>query len=115
MGALNEAMILFLSLITLLSDDFIKEPQKLETYVLSGTITNQKGDLALIIDVIDEVQLVTIAATDKKKFIYEIQNQTPYNIKIREHPPGQNCTVLNGEGTIYNEDVTDIRIICRDN
>jgi len=95
------------------SDIFIKEKQKPGHNVLSGTITNLDGKISITVNSIEET---TIRPDDKKKFIWMVPDETLYEIEITEQPPGQDCTISsNGSGFIYEEDITDVQIICRDN
>jgi len=80
-------------------------------YSVGGTVSGLAGTLILQNNGKDDLNIST--NTDFT-FETEIAAGTNYNVSIGSEPDEQDCTVLNGNGMVTNDNVTDININCID-
>jgi hypothetical protein len=57
----------------------------------------------------------TVSANGGFGFSGEIASGSGYAVTVSSQPPGQNCTVTNGSGTVVTNNITAIGVACSDN
>lgn len=80
------------------------------TYRVGGNISGTTGPLTLQLNGANN--LVLSAAATRFVFPTQLSSGTPYAVTVLTPPPGQTCTVSNGTGTIANNNVTNVGIVC---
>jgi N-acetylneuraminic acid mutarotase len=57
----------------------------------------------------------TLSANGSYTFSGQIASGSPYAVTVSTQPPGQNCTVTNGSGTVISSNVSSANVDCSDN
>lgn len=78
-------------------------------FSVGGTVSGLSGALILQNNGADEV---SIEADGAFSFPETYANSSPYSVTVLRQPEGQTCSVANGEGQIYLNDITDIEVTC---
>jgi hypothetical protein len=86
---------------------------EINSYTVGGSLSGLVEGTSLTLQNNGGDDLV-IRANGEFKFITELHNIDPYEVKVLSQPtsPNQTCTVTNGTGTIPDENVTDISVTC---
>jgi len=84
--------------------------QKEGHFTVGGTITGlHQSGLILQNNGTDDLPV----ASNATQFTFPTALSGTYNVTILQNPTGQQCTVMNGSGTV-NGDVTNVSVICSD-
>ncbi len=76
---------------------------------VSGYAANQGGNLILS----NGSQTVTVPVSSSPyAFPIALVVGTSYNVSVQSNPSGYSCTLANGNGTIANNDVTNVNVSC---
>jgi uncharacterized repeat protein (TIGR03803 family) len=83
----------------------------LNSYNVTGSITGLTSTGLVLLD--NGTDATTIAA-NAATFTMQTQvaSQSPYAVTVQSHPPGVNCVVTGGSGTVGGGDTTGISIAC---
>lgn len=86
-----------------------------DLFSVGGTVTGLSGP-GLILRNNGQHDLAIDATSGAFEFDQAWPSKTPYEVTISRQPddPLQHCSVINGSGTIVNNDVTDVQIECLD-
>ncbi|MGA2710769.1 MAG: kelch repeat-containing protein [Steroidobacteraceae bacterium] len=57
----------------------------------------------------------TLSANGNFGFSGQIASGSGYAVTVSRQPPGQNCTVSNGSGTVFSSNITTMQVTCNDN
>ncbi|MCL7960305.1 MAG: hypothetical protein M8861_08950, partial [marine benthic group bacterium] len=89
-------------------DDGVSPPA---TYAVGGSVSGiQTGTLVLRNNGSDEVSLATDGIF---QFPTGLPPGSAYTIEVATEPPGQVCEVVNGTGTVGQDDVDDVVVACQ--
>lgn len=78
-------------------------------YSVGGTVTGLTGSLVLQNNGGDDL---TVTADGSFEFGSTLANGSGYSVTVLTQPPGQQCAVSSGSGTISAADVTDVSVDC---
>jgi len=57
----------------------------------------------------------TVSANGSFTFSTQIASGSGYAVTVSTQPPGQNCSVTNGSGTVVGANITNVSVACSDN
>ena len=85
----------------------------INAYTVQAKVSGLKGSGLVIRNNGGDYTLVT----GNLSYIFDITlpDSSPYNVSIKTQPAGQNCSVINANGTVSGVNVTDVEVSCRDN
>ncbi|KTD67541.1 transmembrane protein [Legionella santicrucis] len=79
---------------------------------ISGNTTTQPITLRLTYNATNTNDLVVPANANRFVFPTALSTNDTYAVTVLTPPPGETCTVSNGTGTIANNNVTNISVVC---
>lgn len=79
------------------------------TFTVGGTISGLSGTVVLQNNAGDDLSL---SADGPFTFATALADGSTYAVTVLAQPPGQTCTVANGNGTISGAGVTDVTVTC---
>src|SRR5262249_5463915 len=79
------------------------------TYKVGGSVSGLSGSLVLQNNGADNR---TISASGTFTCSTALPSGSPYNVTVLTQPSGQNCTVVNGAGTVSGADVSNVGVNC---
>jgi large repetitive protein len=83
------------------------------SYTVSGTITGLLGvNLSIVSQDSESLELAKDATSFA--FVNRLQKGATYSVSVNKQPeaPEQRCAVINGSGTITNQDITRVQVTC---
>jgi N-acetylneuraminic acid mutarotase len=83
-------------------------------YPISGSLTGLLANNSVILQD-NGGDSTTLSANGNYTFPGQIASGASYAVTVSTQPPGQNCTVANGSGTVISSNVSGIGIDCADN
>jgi hypothetical protein len=78
---------------------------------LGGTLTGLDDGTSVTIKNNNNGDTMTLTRDGPFQFPIFVADSTPYTVVITAQPPGQNCTVTNGAGTMHSS-VDNIQVNC---
>ncbi len=80
------------------------------TYTIGGTVSGiPSGDSVILAN--NGTDMLTVGANGSFTFNKQIASGSSYAVTVQTPPPGETCTVLNGNGTA-NANVTSVNVSC---
>ena len=79
------------------------------TYSVSGTVSGLSGTVLLADNGSDQL---SVSANGAFTFATLLANNAPYNVTVLTNPTGQQCSVVNGTGTVASANVTGVSVTC---
>ena len=83
-------------------------------YSIGGTVGGLLSGNSLVLED-NGGNSTTVSSNTPYTFSTQIASGSPYAVTIATQPPGQNCSVSNGSGTVLSSNVTNANITCTDN
>jgi 6-phosphogluconolactonase (cycloisomerase 2 family) len=80
-----------------------------DTFNVGGLVSGLSGALVLQVNNADNL---TISANGNFNFATKMANGSPYSVTVLSQPSGQNCSVVNGTGTISSSNISNVSINC---
>jgi hypothetical protein len=84
-------------------------PDDTSGFTVGGTVLGLLGPLDINLN---DTEDLTIDTDGEFTFVATLEDAETYSVTVKNHPVGQLCVVVNGEGTIEGSDITDIEITC---
>ena len=83
-----------------------------DSYKISGSIQLLDGEIELSLN---NEEFLTVSGFTTKEFIFnkELTNTASYSISITQHPESQRCTLYNGDGSINEHDIINVKVTCK--
>ncbi len=78
-------------------------------YSIGGTMAGLSGTVVLQNNGGDNL---SVSTNGPLTFSTLVANNSPYNVTVLTQPAGQNCSIVNGAGTVASANVADISITC---
>jgi hypothetical protein len=83
------------------------------TFAVGGNVTSLTGS-GLVLS-LNGTEDLPISAFGSFTFKGKVATGSPYNVTAKSSPPYQTCTVMGGQGTMGNADVTNVVVACNPN
>jgi len=85
-----------------------------DDYSVGGTVSGFAGGDLVLQNTLPNNERENLPITSNASFAFptKLYNGASYAITVIAQPTGQMCTIANGSGTVFNEDVTDITVTC---
>jgi N-acetylneuraminic acid mutarotase len=84
------------------------------SYPIGGALTGLLPNNSLVLQD-NGGNSTTLSANGNFSFSGEIASGSAYAVTVSSQPPGQNCTVSSGSGTVVSSNVTAVGVACSDN
>ncbi len=84
---------------------------KANAYTVSGTVSGLLTGNSVVLQN-NRADDTPIGANGPFKFSSTILSGSAYSVTVSVQPPGQNCTVANGSGTVAGSNVSNISVTC---
>jgi N-acetylneuraminic acid mutarotase/ribosomal protein S11 len=84
------------------------------SYSIGGALTGLLPNNSLVLQD-NSGNDTTLSANGNFTFSGQIASGSAYAVTVSNQPPGQNCTVSNGSGTVVSSNVITVGIACSDN
>lgn len=78
---------------------------------LSGTVTGLSGGTTVTL-LNNGIDTLVVSANGPFAFGGTVAGGAPYNVTVSIQPPGEECTVTGGSGTVRNDNITGITVSC---
>ncbi len=81
-----------------------------ETFTIGGTAT---GTDRIFVITLNDDEVVEVDGSDEVfQFETSLKKGSDYEVVVSDQPTSATCTVVNGTGTVADEDIVDIEITC---
>ena len=77
---------------------------------VGGTVSGLSGGSLILIN--NETDALSVSSNGPYKFSLTSSGKGVYSVLLATQPPGQVCTVANGNGVITNANITDVNVAC---
>jgi N-acetylneuraminic acid mutarotase len=83
-------------------------------YSISGSVSGlNSGNSVVLLN--NGGNSTSVSGNHTYTFSTDIASGSGYSVTVSSQPPGQNCSVSNGTGTVVSANVTNVNITCGDN
>jgi hypothetical protein len=81
-----------------------------ETFTIGGTVT---GTDRIFVITLNDDEVVEVDGSDEVfQFETSLKKGSDYEVVVSDQPTSATCAVVNGTGTVGDEDIVDIEITC---
>jgi hypothetical protein len=77
---------------------------------VGGTVSGLSGGSVTIIN--NSIDPLSVTSNGSFKFTLTYSSPGPYSVVIAAQPPGQVCTVTNGDGVVTKTSITNVNVVC---